>query len=435
MRQRKLCAKMMCITAFRDVKGYFGALRAETVVFMVNIAILGCGTVGSGVADVFAQNAQTIAAKAGEDIRVKYILDVRDLSGTPYASAHVTDFSVIEADSDVSIVAETIGGARVAYEFTKRALLKGKSVVTSNKELVATHGLELMALAREHGVSYLFEASVGGGIPLLRPISRCLTANELTSVCGILNGTTNYILTKMIMEGISFKTALKQACDHGYAELDPTDDIEGKDACRKTCILASLLSGKHIKADGIKTEGITKVTLSDVRFAESAFHRIKLLGRSLKNADGSWTAWVAPHLVPDESPLSSVNDVFNGVVVSGNAVGDVMFYGRGAGKMATASAVAADIIDIVSSRPRAFNDFWSESGDHLLADSDLVSSRWYVRTDNTALASKLAECSEELENAAHTENERAFITKECFDAPAIGAVLGSTSPLSLMRVL
>ncbi|MBR6812622.1 MAG: homoserine dehydrogenase [Oscillospiraceae bacterium] len=402
---------------------------------MVNVAILGCGTVGSGVADVFALNAQTIAAKAGEDIRVKYILDVRDLSGTPYESVHVTDFSVIEADPEVSVVAEVIGGARVAYEFTKRALCAGKSVVTSNKELVATHGLELMALAREHGVSYLFEASVGGGIPLLHPISRCLTANDLTSVCGILNGTTNYILTKMIKEGISFKMALKQACDNGYAELDPTDDIEGKDACRKICILASLLSGRHIGAQGIKTEGITKVTLSDVRFADSADHRIKLLGRALRSSDGSWSAWVGPHLVPDTSPLATVDDVFNGVLVSGNAVDDVMFYGRGAGKMATASAVAADIIDIVASRPRVFNDFWYESGEHLLADSGLVSSKWYVRTDDAALAAKLSGCADELDNPEHSENERAFITVQCYDESGIKAILGSTSPLSLMRVL
>ncbi len=401
---------------------------------MVNIAILGCGTVGSGVADVFAMNSSLIAAQAGQQIRVKYILDVRDLSGTPYEEYQIYDFAIIESDPEVSIVVEAIGGARIAYEFTKRALLAGKSVVTSNKELVAIHGDELMRLARRSAASYLFEASVGGGIPLLHPISRCLTANDLIAVCGILNGTTNYILTKMIKEGISFKLALKQACDNGYAELDPTDDIEGKDACRKICILSSLLSGKHIRPEQSSVEGITGVTLSDVKFAGSSGYKIKLLGRGLRTEDGRWAVWVAPHLVPASNPLSCVEDVFNAVLVSGNAVDDVMFYGRGAGKMATASAVAADVIDIVASAPRTFNTFWDCEGTQITRDSGDIASRWYIRTDDAQLARALSK-QIVLTNPSADKGESAFITSESYDRHGLSDLLGTAAPLSLMRVL
>ncbi len=241
---------------------------------------------------------------------------------------------------------ETIGGATVALDFTTRALKAGKSVVTSNKELVATHGYELLQLAQEHGVSYLFEASVGGGIPILRPLTSCLAANELTQVTGILNGTTNYILTRMIKAGLTFEQALKEAQDNGYAEKDPTADVDGHDACRKICILAALAFGQHVYPDQVPTEGIRDVTLEDVAYADSCGYKIKLLGRAIREPEGKVCAFVAPHLVPASNPLSGVEDVFNAIAVTGNAIGDVMFYGRGAGKLPTASAVVADVIDI-----------------------------------------------------------------------------------------
>jgi len=401
---------------------------------MVNVAVLGCGTVGSGVADVFRMNSSLIAKQAGREIRVKYILDIRDLSGTPYEELQIRDFALIESDPEISVVVESIGGAGIAYEFTKRALAAGKSVVTSNKELVATHGDELLRLARENNVSYLFEASVGGGIPLIHPISRCLTANDLTEVCGILNGTTNYILTKMIREGISFKLALKQACDNGYAELDPTDDIEGKDACRKICILASLLSGRHIRPEQSFVQGITGVSLSDVKFAESANYKIKLLGRALRTDEGRWAVWVSPHLVPASNPLSCVEDVFNAILVSGNAVDDVMFYGRGAGKMATASAVVSDVIDIVASAPRVLNDFWDGDGPDITCDSAAIPSKWYIRTNDQSLAAALSGQTV-LRNTSAKTSEAAFITKKAYNRQALDTLIGRTVPLSLMRVL
>ncbi|MBR2521458.1 MAG: homoserine dehydrogenase [Oscillospiraceae bacterium] len=397
----------------------------------VKIAILGCGTVGAGVADVFAMNADRIAVKAGRRIEVKYILDIRDLSGTPYRQFQVEDFSVIEADPEIEAVVETIGGAKIAYEFTKRALSAGKSVVTSNKELVASCGDELMALARANNVSYLFEASVGGGIPLLHPIDRCLSANELTGICGILNGTTNFILTKMIKEGIPFSLALKQAKDNGYAEADPTDDVEGKDACRKTCILASMLCGRHIRPELVPAEGITRVSLSDVHFAASAGYKIKLLGRVIKSDGGRVAAWVAPHLVREDHPLACVEDVFNAVMVSGNAVDDVMFYGRGAGKMATASAVASDVIDIVSSAPRTFNSFWEGPGDDLVTPPEELLSRWYVCFEAGRVPEGLGES---LENPADRDRQ-AIITSEEYSALGIVKAAGGRKILSLLRVL
>ena len=269
---------------------------------MVNVAILGFGVVGSGVAEVLFTNETHIDRKAGGPIRLKYILDVRDFPDSPFAGKVVHDFSVIENDPEVSVVVETIGGARAALDFTRRALAAGKSVVTSNKELVAEHGYELLKLAAEKGVSYLFEASVGGGIPIIRPLNQCLAANEIEEICGILNGTTNYILTRMIRAGLSFDAALKEAQANGYAEADPTADIEGHDACRKICILASLAFGRHIYPRQVPTEGITAVTLADVAYADSCGKKIKLLGRAIRQDDGKVCAYVAPHLVDGEDP-------------------------------------------------------------------------------------------------------------------------------------
>ena len=306
---------------------------------MASFAIMGFGTVGGGVAEVLRMNAQVIEKKLGEPLTLKYILDVRDLSDTPYADIAVKDFSVLENDPDLDLVVETIGGARVALEFTRRALLAGKHVVTSNKELVASHGKELLAIAKEKNVNYLFEASVGGGIPLLRPLFQCLAGNQIQEIVGILNGTTNYILTRMVQDNVPFADALKEAQAKGYAEANPAADVEGLDAGRKICILSDLAWGGEVRPEDISMRGITGLDLKDVDIAHAAGYRIKLLGRALKLADGRQAAYVSPHLVPETSPIAPVDDVFNAILIRGNAVGDVMFYGRGAGDLPTASAV------------------------------------------------------------------------------------------------
>ena len=334
---------------------------------MVNVAILGFGTVGSGVAEVLTTNGGLIDQRVENLVRLKYILDVRDFPDSPYRDCFVKDFGVIESDPEVDIVVETIGGATVALDFTTRALKAGKSVVSSNKELVATHGYELLQLAREHGVSYLFEASVGGGIPILRPLTSCLAANELSQVTGILNGTTNYILTRMIKAGLTFEQALKEAQENGYAERDPSADVDGHDACRKICILAALAFGQHVYPDQVPTQGIRGVTLADVAYADSCGYKIKLLGRAIREREGKLCAFVAPHLVPASNPLSGVEDVFNAISVTGNAIGDVMFYGRGAGKLPTASAVVADVIDIAKDLKTARCAVWGPGSRDLVS--------------------------------------------------------------------
>ena len=314
---------------------------------MVNVAILGFGTVGSGVAEVLTGHEDSISRKINDFIRLKYILDVRKFPGSPYENCFVDDFSIIESDPEVDIVVETIGGATVALDYTRRALEAGKSVVTSNKELVAAHGYDLLQLAKSKGVSYLFEASVGGGIPIIRPLSQCLAANDILEIYGILNGTTNYILTRMIRAGLPFETALKEAQDNGYAERDPSADIEGHDACRKICILAAIAFGRHVYPEQVPTEGITGVTLADVDYAGAAGKKIKLLGRAVRMEDGKVCAYVAPHLVDDSHPLAGVDDVFNGVLIHTDMLGDTMFYGRGAGKLPTAGAVVSDLLDLI----------------------------------------------------------------------------------------
>lgn len=351
---------------------------------MSKVAILGFGVVGSGVAEVLKENGPHIHEKVHAPLELKYILDVRDFPDSPFAPLVIHDFSIIEQDPEVDIVVETIGGAKIAREFTRRALTAGKSVVTSNKELVAKHGYELMELAKEHNVSYLYEASVGGGIPIIRPLKQCLAANEITEICGILNGTTNYILTRMIRAGLSFDAALKEAQANGYAEADPTADVEGHDACRKICILASLAFGRHIYPEQVPTEGISGVSLADVAYADSCGRKIKLLGRAIKGGDGRIRAFVAPHLVNGEDPLAGVEDVFNAITVRGNAIGDVMFYGRGAGKLPTASAVVADVMDAARNRDRAKYLDWGPGGEDVTLPPDDVASPWYVRAESTA---------------------------------------------------
>lgn len=346
---------------------------------MIKVAILGHGTVGSGVYEVFEMNAGKIARAAGEPVEVKYVLDLRDFSHLPYGNKFVNDFTVIENDPEVTVVCEVMGGVRAAYDFTKRCLLAGKSVCTSNKELVATKGEELLRIAKEKNVNYLFEASVGGGIPIIRPMVQCLAANEFNQICGILNGTTNYILTQMIKNGVAFEDALRQAQVNGYAEADPTADIEGHDACRKICILSDLAFGDKFDPDEVSCEGITKITLRDVECADKLGCVIKLIGRAVRCEDGSAYAFVAPHLVQKESPLAAVEDVFNAIMVDGNATGEVMFYGKGAGKLATASAVCADMLDCMQHRDRRRDIGWGDGSQKLLRPLGGFVSPWYVR--------------------------------------------------------
>ena len=342
---------------------------------------MGFGTVGSGLAEVLRLNGASIAGKLGESLHLKYILDVRDLSGTAYADIAVKDFSILESDPDLDVVVESIGGAKIALEFTRRALLAGKHVVTSNKELVAAHGKELLAIAKEKNVNYLFEASVGGGIPLLRPLFQCLAGNQIEEICGILNGTTNYILTRMVQGGIPFEEALREAQSKGYAEANPAADVEGLDAGRKICILSDLAWGKEVRPESISIQGISGLDLRDVAIADKAGYRIKLLGRALKLSDGKVAAYVAPHLVPVSCPVAPVDDVFNAVMIRGNAVGDVMFYGRGAGDLPTASAVMGDILDALAHREKRRNLGWSEPAELARLETDLP-MRWYLRTES-----------------------------------------------------
>lgn len=401
---------------------------------MIQIAILGLGTVGTGVARVVAENARQIERKLGEPLQVKTIL-VRRFKDGPYRQLMTDDFSRIEQDEDIRVVVETIGGVEAAYEYTKRALEAGKHVVTANKQLVAEHGCELLALARKKNVNYLFEASVGGGIPILRPLNQCLAANEIEEITGILNGTTNYILTRMIRGGLSFDAALKEAQANGYAEQDPTADIEGHDACRKICILASLAFGRHIYPRQVPAEGITGVTLSDVAWAEACGKKLKLLGRAIRQADGRVCAYVSPHLVDVENPLAGVEDVFNAIAVKGNAIGDVMFYGRGAGKLPTASAVVADVIDAAKHRDEKKRVFWAEGGEDTTVSPDGLASAWYVRGSGDAGAVQAAlPGARLLARADAPAGEFALLTGP-MTRPELDGKLAGAEPLSVFRLL
>ena len=347
---------------------------------MINVAVMGFGVVGSGTVEVLDKNSDRISRNSGQDIRVKRILDVREFPDSPYKSLFVNDFETIVDDPDIAVVVETIGGVGAAYDFTRRALSAGKSVVTSNKELVAAHGCELLKLAGEKGVNYLFEASVGGGIPIVRPIAQCIAANKISEIYGILNGTTNYILTEMEKNGAEFSDALTDAQKKGYAEADPSADIDGHDACRKICILSSLAYGQHIYPEYVPAEGIRGLATEDMRFAGELGCRIKLLARSRVVGD-KIAAYVAPHLVSRDNLLAGVDGVMNSVVVRGNAVGDLMFYGAGAGKMPTASAVAADVIDAVKHLHERKLLNWDEGGADTVTDPTQLESAWYIRTN------------------------------------------------------
>ena len=313
---------------------------------MINVAILGYGTVGSGVFEVLNENKESISRRAGQELHVKYVLDLRDFPGQPVEKVLVHDYEQIVSDPEVDIVVEVMGGVEPAYTFVKKALLAGKNVCTSNKALVAKHGRELMDIAKEKSINFLFEASCGGGIPIIRVINSSLTGDEIDEVTGILNGTTNYMLYKMSTEGCEFDTVLKEAQQKGYAEADPTADVEGYDACRKIAILSSLAYERYFDFEDIYTEGITKITPEDMEYAAKLGRTIKLLGTSRREADGTCYALVAPFLLGKDSPLYNVNDVFNAVFVHGDAVDDAMFYGRGAGELPTASAVVGDVMDV-----------------------------------------------------------------------------------------
>ena len=348
---------------------------------MIKIALLGYGTIGSGVAEVLRVNHESIAKRAGDEIEIKYILDLRDFPGDPLADRVVHDYEIIANDPEIQVVVEAMGGVEPAYTFVKRALLAGRCVATSNKALVAKHGAELLTIAREREINFLFEASVGGGIPIIRPLNSCLTADEIIEITGILNGTTNYMLTKMTEEGADFDQVLKEAQAHGYAEADPTADIEGQDACRKIAILTSLVCGQQVDFEEIHTEGITGITQVDIKYAKAMGRAIKLLATSRK-VDGSYCAIVAPYLLTRKHPLYNVNDVFNAIFVRGNVLGEAMFYGQGAGKLPTASAVVADIVDIAKHLHRNIMQHWS-SKKLTLVDYRMGSGRYFFRTTDS----------------------------------------------------
>lgn len=344
------------------------------------VAVMGYGVVGSGVVELFGKNHDSIVRRSTQsEMEIRYILDLRDFPGDPNEKKLIKDFNVILQDKEVKIVVETMGGLHPAFEYVLACLRAGKSVVTSNKELVAAKGYELLQAAEENNVNFLFEASVGGGIPIIRPISQCLAANEIDEIAGILNGTTNFILTRMIEDQMTFADALHLAQENGYAEKDPTADIEGIDACRKICILASLAFGKHVYPDGVYTEGITKIHLRDVEYIRAWGGVIKLLGRAKRLDDGRISAMVSPAVVKRHSQLAGVDDVFNAILVRGDAIGDVVFYGRGAGKMPTASAVVADVIDCAKHLKRKKLFGWGNSEEGYVADYRDMQTALYVR--------------------------------------------------------
>ena len=346
---------------------------------MISVAIMGHGTVGSGVAEILTTHKQKLFKAVGEELYVKHILDLREFPDSPLADRFTKNFEDIVNDIEVRVVVEVMGGTNPAYDFVKRCLQAGKSVVTSNKELVAKHGAELLAVAKENNPNFLSEASVGGGIPIIRPLSQCLVANEVDEIAGILNGTTNFIFGKMINDNMDFSDALKLAQDLGYAERNPEADIEGHDACRKICILASLAFGKHIYPDNVYTKGISEITLDDVKYADSLNYVIKLIGDVKKTEDGKLDILVAPMLLPKDCILSDINDVFNGILVKGDCTGDVMFYGKGAGKLPTASAVVADVVDCAKHLKARKRIFWTDSDESQVASYKDSKTAMYIR--------------------------------------------------------
>lgn len=376
---------------------------------MIQIAVLGYGTVGSGVVEVIETNKADINKKAGTELNIKYILDLRDFPGDPYEDKVVHDFNTILEDPEVTVICETMGGINPAYTFSKQAILAGKSVCTSNKELVANHGSELIRLAKENHCNYLFEASVGGGIPIIRPLNYSLTAEKLDAITGILNGTTNYILTKMEENGAGFDDVLKEAQEKGYAERNPEADVEGYDACRKIAILSSLMKGETVNYEKIYTEGITKITSADFAYAKKMNCSVKLLAMSKSTEDGFF-AMVAPFMIPEEHPLFNVKGVFNAVYVHGNMLGDSMYYGRGAGKLPTASAVVSDVVDCARHQGKTIMCFWDEENVNV-AESSSAERKFFVRVRADQRESAMAAFGSLAEVNVGMTEEFAFMTQ------------------------
>ena len=396
---------------------------------MIKVAIMGYGTVGSGVYEVIRTNEKSIDKKVGQELRIKYVLDLREFPGDPVMEVLTHDFEDIIKDEEVRIVAEVMGGLHPAYEFTRRCLEAGKSVCTSNKELVAEHGAELIQIAKDHQVNYLFEASVGGGIPIIRPLNSSLTADVILEVSGILNGTTNYMLTKMDREGLDYMDVLKEAQDKGYAELHPEADVEGWDACRKKAILTSLPSGDLTGFHDIYTEGITKITSEDFLYAKKLNRSIKLLAISRKTGD-TYCAMVSPALVHREHPLYVVNDVFNAVFVKGNMLGNSMFYGSGAGKLPTASAVAGDMVDAARHLGKIITLFWDPEK-LTLAPMEQMTRRFFIRMKSDAEPEKLFGDGERIH--AGISGEIGFITPVMTEAEFVEKAKGAQI-ISMIRV-
>ena len=375
----------------------------------MKVAVMGYGTIGSGVVEILNVNKDVVAKRAGEPLEVKKVLDLRDFAGDPVEKLIVHDYMEIVNDDEISLVVETMGGVEPAYTFVKAMLEAKKHVTTSNKALVADKGAELIRIARENGVNFMFEASVGGGIPIIRPLQSCLTGDVIEEITGIVNGTTNYMMTKMTAEGSEYEDVLKEAQALGYAEKDPTADVEGYDACRKIAILTSLVCGQQVDYNDIPTEGISHITATDIKYANKMGRVIKLLARSEKVGE-TYSARVAPYLLPKEHPLYNVNDVFNAIFVHGNMLGDGMFYGSGAGKLPTASAVVGDLVAMAKHVDKNIFLEWKEEKLEL-ANPSQQSFQFFVRTKAT---------KEEVENVFHkvefvdagVQGEIGFVTCE-----------------------
>lgn len=403
---------------------------------MVNIAILGYGTIGSGVVEVLDKNRENIAKRAGDYIDVKYVLDLRDFPGTPVEKKIVHDINVILNDPDIKIVIEVMGGVEPAFTFVRDALLKGKSVATSNKALVAKHGAELLQIAKDNNANFLFEASVGGGIPIIRPLNSSFTADEILEITGILNGTTNYMLTKMANEGMEFDDVLKQAQDLGYAEKDPTADVEGYDACRKIAILTSLMCGQQIDFEDIYTEGITKITAVDFKYAKVINKSIKLFATS-KLTDKGIVSMVSPVMISPSHPLFTVNDVINGIFVKGNVLGDTVLTGSGAGKLPTASAVVSDIVDLVKHFGRNIMVSWSAEKLEL-ADRKAIKHGFFVRVKGS-IADKIETIEKEFGKVICIEapgalGEFAFITEVMTEGEYESKIANIPDVIKMIRI-
>ena len=398
---------------------------------MIKVAVYGYGTVGSGVVEVIDDNNKLISQRIGDEIEVKYILDIRDFPGDKNEKKIVHDINIILDDPEINVICETMGGTKFAYPYTKSALEKGISVCTSNKELVAAYGPELLSIAKKNNCSYLFEASVGGGIPIIRPMNTSLAPEHIEKITGILNGTTNYMLTKMSREGSSYEDVLKEAQDLGYAERNPEADVEGFDACRKIAILASLMTGKTVNYEEIYTEGITKITSKDFEYAKKLKKSIKLLAIA-ENKDDELTAMVAPFMIGEEHPLNGVNDVFNGVYVTGNMVDDLMFYGRGAGKLPTASAVVSDAIECARNLGRTLDCVWKDEK-KTLADRKNKEREFFVRTDAAQKENALS-FFEGLSDVSIDSNEFAFITPKMSEREFDDKIVRLDKVKSVIRV-